>query len=457
MSGVVREVCAAERGDGDPLFRLGHVTRPPLTVERALGERGRRPSFVWCFLAFVPANMFSGHASDGVLPVGPDRILLGAGVLLLLFDERAALWSLKVRPVHIVASLAVAWATLSAFAFGTLTESAGFFALLDRMVVPVLIFAIAPTVFARSEDRKALLKVLTLMGLYLGLTALAEVAGAWSLVFPTYIADPLVGIHYGRARGPFAAAEANGLVLIAAGFSALALSMLERRRPWQWVSRASALIAFVGSTLTLTRSVWVGLLVALLMGALIEPAVRRKVALILGVGVACLVIFLMSSAAGQDLFTDRAQEQRSVYDRAGTNAAAWRIVLSHPLTGVGWARFDDVGWEFARQGADTPLNRTDIEVHNVVLARGAELGLPGMILWTGSIVIGPVAVLIRRRRSQEDRLWRLVATGTVASWLVAVMLSPVSYPLPNSLVWLLTGILARDYLRRPPDPRVRTG
>ena len=41
-----------------------------------------------------------------------------------------------------------------------------------------------------------------LFGVYLGFTAVCEIAQLWSLVFPKYIADPKIGLHFGRARGP---------------------------------------------------------------------------------------------------------------------------------------------------------------------------------------------------------------------------------------------------------------
>src|SRR3712207_9200411 len=55
--------------------------------------------------------------------------------------------------------------------------------------------------------------VLTATGAYLGLIALFETVHLNSLVWPRYILDPNVGIHLGRARGPFAEAGANGMAM----------------------------------------------------------------------------------------------------------------------------------------------------------------------------------------------------------------------------------------------------
>jgi hypothetical protein len=44
--------------------------------------------------------------------------------------------------------------------------------------------------------------ILGVFGLYLSVTAVFEITKQWSLVFPGFIGDPKIGIHFGRARGP---------------------------------------------------------------------------------------------------------------------------------------------------------------------------------------------------------------------------------------------------------------
>ena len=73
-----------------------------------------------------------------------------------------------------VALAVVCIAGLSALDHDILTTRYGFFALLDRLVLPYLVFTIAPVAFKREADRLLILKTLTLLGIYLGLTAMAE-------------------------------------------------------------------------------------------------------------------------------------------------------------------------------------------------------------------------------------------------------------------------------------------
>src|SRR5438093_1302521 len=72
---------------------------------------------------------------------------------------------------------------------------------------------------------------LVALGAYLGLTAVFEGLGLDALIVPRYIADPGAGIHFGRARGPFVEAVADGLALFGCGVAA-AVAFTHWRAPW---------------------------------------------------------------------------------------------------------------------------------------------------------------------------------------------------------------------------------
>lgn len=427
-------------------LRSGPADVPPLSSFEA--SRGRRPSYVYAFLAFLVLNMFSGRTDGLPLPVGPDRLLFALTVLLMVLDPRAraTLRGLRLRPVHLAATATVLVAIASAIAAATLTTGLGFFAMLDRLVVPYLTFALAPVVFARAADRDALLKTLAIVGTYLGLTAVFEIAGADALVFPRYILDPSVGIHFGRARGPFAQSEANGLALLAAFWSSYLLTKRYRRGFWFYGSLIATSLSAVGALLTLTRSVWLGLVLGAALVALRHRDLRRQVLLMAVLVAVATGIALFTSTSLQDRVSNRASEASPVYDRRNTNAAAVRAIEAHPLTGIGWVRFIDTSETYVRQDRDYPVTSVEIEVHNVVLARMAELGIPGGSLWLGSVLLGPGLALVRRRRRDSQPDFAVLLLGYGAAWTATVMLSPVPYPLPNTLLWLFAGVALRDYL-----------
>ncbi len=341
--------------------------------------------------------MFSSRTALG-LPLPPDRLFFAASAVLFLLDRRYSLRELRLAPVHLVALAVVCIAGLSALDHDILTTRYGFFALLDRLVVPYLVFTIAPVAFKREADRLLILKTLTVLGIYLGLTAVAEIFGPHALVFPRYIMDPSVGIQFGRARGPFIESEANGLTLLAALWCAVILARTTASRLWRYVAVTSALLSVVGSLLTLTRSIWLGLLFGALVLAVIDPKARRFLVPGALAVVAIAGIALLSSSSLSSKVDSRFNDAGSVYDRRNTNAAAVRAIEEHPLTGVGWVQFISVSGDYVRQNPDYPVTVTDIEVHNVVLSRTAELGLPGGFLWVLSVILGPVLAAVRRPR-----------------------------------------------------------
>lgn len=421
--------------------RLAAVRRPV----RIAGA----PAYLVCLLAYLPANMFSGNSGRLGFPVGPDRLLLAAGVVLLLLDPRP--WAVvrpRWRTVHTLFGLLLALVVVSASAFDVIGIPFAYFALLDRLVIPFLLFTLAPVIFYDLRSRDLLLKLLVVMGIYLGLTSIFEIVGPHALVFPRYILNPNVGIQFGRARGPFVESEANGLTIAMCGFAS-GFAMTRLAGWWRTAALLSVVVCAGGVLFCLTRSVWIGTVLALV---LIGPAVRqlRRIFVPLAVVAALAVFALITYVPGlSDKVSGRADSQGPVYDRLNTNAAALRIVDAHPLTGVGWTRFIDVVPDWVRQAPDYPITAIHLEVHNVFLGRAAELGLPGALLFVLCVLVGLVGAVLRRTPVADLNGWRVVALGAFFVWVVAANTSPLPYPLPNAMVWLIAGIASSAWISRP--------
>jgi putative inorganic carbon (HCO3(-)) transporter len=380
-------------------------------------------------------------------PVGPDRMLFGLGLLLLLLDPVAMrMQHLRLRPVHVASIAVLLLAGYSGIQHGTLLSSYGFYAWLDRLAVPFLMFVLAPIVFRTPDRRDLLLRVLVIMGFYLGATAIFEVVGPHALVFPRFIMDPNIGIQFGRARGPFTEAEADGLVMCQCGFAA-AYAVTRLPGKWKAISLLAVGVCTIGILLTLTRSIWIGSAFGVAVVCLLTPALRRYlIPLAIAFGIVIIGALAVLPGVRGDA-SARAGTARSVWDRQNTYAAALRIVEEHPLTGVGWLKFDQVDQNWVRQAHGYPITNIGIEVHNVALGRAAELGLPGAALWIFSVIAGPGQVFFRRRGLKGDIAgWAIISMGGTCCWLVAINLSPVPYPLPNLLVWLESAIALSPYL-----------
>jgi putative inorganic carbon (hco3(-)) transporter len=387
------------------------------------------------------------------LPIAPDRVLLPAGIALFLMsgglrDGGRPVW----RTVHTLMLAMVLWTVWSALGHGTLTTDLGFFALLDRIVIPFALFVVAPLLFRDTASRQFLAKMLVVLGIYLGLTAVFEMFGPEALVFPQYILDPTAGLLPDRARGPGVSPENNGMVLAAALFVAATVGLRQFRGAWRWAAAVAVPLSATGVVLCLTRSVWLGTLLGAVAVIWLSPALRRRWPAIVGGVVAVGGGLLLAVPAFAETLTERLTTERSVFDRQNTNDAALSMIGQHPVDGVGWLRFVELNVDWVRQADTYPVTNVAIEVHNVVLSRAAELGLIGAALWVGAILAGPGLALISGPRDPELADWRLVLVGYACVWGTAIMVSPVPYPLPNDLLWLLAGMLLRKHLVERPLP-----
>ena len=409
----------------------------PYARQRLAAPFGRHPAYVWCFLAAFALDVFSGYSQYVGLPISGDRILIPFGIVLLLLDPRRT--RLRWQDLYLVMALLVAIAGFSALAAGTILIPLAQFALLDRIIVPFVLFLVAPLVFTTPSRRDLLLKAVALIGLYLGATAIAEMF-APSLVWPRYITNPSLGIHVGRARGPFVSAETNGMTMALGFFSAaLLFTRIPPRRTWRLVAGLTMLLTLAGVGLTMTRSVWLGIVLgAVLVACVHRPARRHVLGLLITVALAvAAVVAAMPSMA--TTMTTRLTQESSLYDRQNVNDAALRAAAAEPLVGIGWGRFVLDGNDWVRQADDYPLTNTNIEVHNVVLSRAAELGLPAAALTVLSYLLGPVRMAMVRGRGDLAG-WQLLLIASIGVLVPPLMFSPNASPLPNYLIWTYAAV-----------------
>ncbi len=400
---------------------------------------------------------FSGNWQHLGSPVPLDRMLLGLGLLISAVDFGARGGRLRLRPVHVLVAAALAVATVSAVVAGGLHD-AGLFALVDRYgVIPFALFVLAPAVFGMPQSRRLLARAFTVLGAYLALMSIAHMLGATHLVWPSYIYDESVGIHFSRARGPYVEAVANGIMLVMSAALAGVTAARDSRRSWRLLGALVVPLCLVGVLLTLTRAVWVGAALAVVATALAVPALRRWT-IALGVVVAAGVALAYTAIPGlADLVSQRSGSELPVWDRYNTNWAAVRMLFEHPLTGIGWHESAERMPEYVRQGADYPVTpgSQDIEVHNVFLSRFAELGVAGAFLWCSALVAAVILPLLRRPELPSLTPWRVALLPIVIVWGVAAMFGPMPYPQVNYLLWCVGGIVLLGYTARLDAPSTR--
>lgn len=412
---------------------------------RAAGVLRRHPVSLWCLTIGLLFNVFAGYSAELGLPIGPDRILLPVALVALALELRADGRRVRFGAVQVMMAVFCTWIVLSMVFYDNLTNTTALYALLDRVLMPFVLFTVGGLVYDTDARRDVLLKALTLLGLALGVCAVLEMV-APGLVWPRYIVDPDVGQQFGRARGPFAASEGMGVAL---AVCALAAGLLAWRSRGRLRAAAATVVALdlVGVLLAQTRSVWVAMLAAALALLVLVPASRRGLPAALAAVAAVVVAVLVIAPQTLAGIAERLGEQGPVNDRLGSNEAALRLLYERPLTGIGWRRFFPHGSEWVWQSQDYPMNKVVIEVHNVVLSRAAELGLPAAILFVAIIVAGPLRAALRRARGLDDPRqqgdpWQHLAALVLIVWLVAGLFGPLAIPFPNYVTWLIAGVAA---------------
>jgi O-antigen ligase len=402
----------------------------------------------WLLSGGIALSIFSGNTGQLGLPIGPERLLLAGGLLAVVLrsevhPERNGHGTMRLPKLtftHGLLLAASAWAIVSAWRSGTLTQAPGFYGLLDRFgIMAFAVYYVAPVVFRGERERNMLLGTLVAVGAYLGLTAVFEGIGVRALVFPAYINNPAVGIHFGRARGPFVEAVANGMGLfICATAAATGLAVWRERRA-RTICRAVIALCVVGLLFTLTRSIWLSAIVATVAAMLCAPQLRRWLIPTVVGGVVVVAALLTAVPGLHQRVVERSKEDRSVWVRENTNRAALHMIEDRPIDGFGWQRFQTDSIPYFTQPANYPMNGIGQGVHNVFLSHGSELGLPGAVLWLCALVVAIGGALLRRGPPALVP-WRIALVAIALQWVIVACLTPLPWTFPTLVLWTWAGV-----------------
>ena len=397
----------------------------------------------WLLSIGVGLSIFSGNWKYMHVPGPLDRVVTIVGILAVvarpLFVADAP--RIQARRLHWLLAVLTFYAVISAVWSHTLTDHNSLFALIDRLgIEPFLLFIVAPAAFSTPRQRRILLVTLTVIGAYLGLLAIFEVLGPHRLVVPTYINDQFLGIHSGRARGPFLEAGADGLALFTGGVAATVLFAQVASRRVRVLLIAVIGLCLLGILLSETRQVWVGAAAGVVAATAVSPRLRRLLPVGVVIGAALLAAVYFSTPALQAQLKSRTGDQRSLWDRENSDAAALRMFEARPLVGFGWFEFPAEGVRFYHVAGKYPLTSVT-QVHNVALSNAAELGALGVGAWLIAVVIAMLSPLTRRRRGPPDlEMWRLGALAVAIAWFVQTNFAPVTYAFDNYMPWIFAAI-----------------
>jgi N-acetylglucosaminyldiphosphoundecaprenol N-acetyl-beta-D-mannosaminyltransferase len=347
------------------------------------------------FVSYVLGHEF-WNANVGPLPLTLDRMLLvGLGAAFAIrwrFDQlamrpfTASDWSL--------AALLLLFATSALFSgqpeiTGGVTSKWG--RLIASFIIPAVVFAAIRHAPLSRRETLLLLGGFVLFGTYLAATALCEKAGLWSLVFPRYIANPNLGIHFGRARGPDLNSVSLGMYLTACMACAWILLPLIERRWIQLAIIASLPLMAAGVFFTYTRSTWLGLAASGLVIAATQIPRRWRLPTVTLAGLCGVLLVATSWSNLLDLQREGSvgDSEHSVDQRKSFAYVSWQMFKDNPVFGVGFGRFFDRKLPYL---SDRPENIEldsirPLHHHNTYLSVLTETGFVGLATFVTLVAV----------------------------------------------------------------------
>ncbi len=319
--------------------------------------------------------------------------------------------------------------------------------LINGYFIPFSIYWIARHAVLTKQHVGWLLGLLTVFGVYLALTGIFESLGVWALVWPRYIANPELGLHFGRARGPMLHSVSYGFYLTACLFAA-----------WIWRERLPKYgqfavytllpLFFAAIYLTKTRTIWLG--AASGVGVLVLGTLngRTRTLVMGGMLAAGLLVGVtkMDSIVGLQREGTVQDTRKSASMRKSFAYVSWLMFLDRPVFGFGFGQFAEEKLAYlGDRSVDLQLESIRAYVHhNTFLSLLTETGVIGLALFL-AVYIGWTIHAWRLARCSLAPDW-----AQRQGWLLLAVLSSLFWqmvgheitftPLDHSIVFLLAGV-----------------
>jgi len=291
-----------------------------------------------------------------------------------------------------------------------------------------------------------------MLGVYFGITAIAEKFSIQALVWPKQILDPNVGALWqaGRSRGPVMHPPLNGQLLGMMLLIFLLFISRVRSLTWKTICVLGFVLVGLGSFFSYTRGPWLATAMALGVMGMLRPNYRR---ILMGFAVFTMVFGLLGLNQGMnsEFLQERLQNNQTVENRLMFLSAAMKMVRDYPIFGLGFFRYNDYR-DFYHQGIDIPFYGyvskhmgKGMVIHDIYLGRLAEEGLVSILLLLGfSLNIFKAWIFKWRSKLQDqwfDRDMLALFAGIMVCYHIGGMVIDYRYfDLINVFYFLIAGI-----------------
>ena len=353
------------------------------------------------------------NISKGPIPITFDRLLLGA-----LLAIAGGAWLINAEDIRRPNALDIGIVCLLGMLFFSMATHDFKYAnnlplsrLLFFYCLPFALYCVVRNAKLNKTDLIVITTALGVFAVYLALTGLAEIKGLYSVVFPRYIVDSPTTEFLGRGRGPFLNPVSNGIFLVA-GFCCIWFWWPQANQRVRALIVAASIIIVAGIYATLTRSVWMTLIIVVGIGLWITTNRSQKGGLIIA---ATLMAVMLVPVVGDKLTSFKRDKEVSVEDMAQSAqlrplflSVAMRMFEDRPLLGCGFGQYAREKTPYLQDAySGEPLRQTKNYLqHNVFLAYLTELGITGLavlLMMLGLMARNAWIIWINRTRSIEER------------------------------------------------------
>ncbi len=394
------------------------------------------------------------HTRLGAMPLTVDRLL--EMLLVIAFLAQSALRRTDPKPVRWndwAVGLLLVYLAISTFTHDFLIESqhdvSPVFRFIAAYLTPAVIYWVARQSPLSERQVTVVAKTLAFYGIYLAVTGILEITQQWSLVFPRHIADPTLGIHFGRARGPMLTSVSFGLYLAVCLLAVL--SLLPRLNRFERLATVVMLPLFFASLyFSYTRSVWIGISLGLFItaGLVFRGRLRGAVLALMVIGGAGVWFAQSDNIIGFKREVSATVTRESAVERQSFAYVSWKMFEQKPLLGVGFGHFPREKLDFlSDRETDLPLeNIRPFVHHNTFLCLLTETGAIGLGLLL-IVLFGWIRNGWTTWKSPQAPAWArrhaVLFLGAMGIYVAQLAFHELSYsPLDNMLIFFLAGIQA---------------
>lgn len=336
--------------------------------------------------------------------------------------------------------------------------------LVNGYIIPFTLYGVLRTAKLDIVKLKPALILMCLLGLYLGATAFLEVARMWALVFPKFIGDPELGIHFGRARGPMLQSVRLGICLIACWLGMLIYTVwLKPTCRYRWLAALACTPLMCGAVfLTYTRSIWMGLgsTICLLVTLCLAGQPRRVAMMGLLAGVTVIGVI-----KGPDLIAFKrefsaAETRESTYMRAAFAYVSIEMFKDKPVAGFGFNQFQIYNRPYlSDRSTDIRLESIRGYVHhNSYLSLLVDLGIVGVMLYAFVMLAFTLQIMALWNAKTAPKWARGLAVIALAMSSVHVLqmaFHEVSFsPIENGFLFSILGLVVAAREQFAPAPQL---